>query len=59
MKLWAWYGHSWYFAPEWFPWLAEMEAGFDLRRWLFGVSFGGKLYTLEFGPLFITYRSGL
>lgn len=58
MKFWSWYAHAWYFNPEWRMY-DEIETGFDLRRWLFGISFGGKLYTVEIGPVFFSYRSGL
>lgn len=59
MKLWSWYAHSWYFAPAWLPWMHQLEIGFDLRRWMLGVSFAGRLYWLQLGPINIEYRSGL
>jgi hypothetical protein len=57
MKLYSWYAHSWYFFPG--PWMHELEIGFDLRRWMLGFSFAGKLYWLQLGPIEISYRAGL
>lgn len=56
MNPWSWYAHSWYFFPAW---MHELEIGFDLRRWMLGIAFAGRLYWLQIGPFHIEYRTGL
>ena len=58
MKLWSWYAHAWYFSPD-VVWCDEIELSFDLRQWLVGVSFAGRYYWLQLGPIHLSYRAGL
>ena len=37
----------------------QLEIGFDIRRWMLGVSFAGRLYVLKIGPIIIAYQAGL
>ena len=58
MKLYSWYGHAWYFSPD-FVWCDEIVLEYDLRVWLLGLSFAGKRYALHVGPFHLSYRAGL
>ena len=47
----AWYCSRWKFLGKLGKW--NWSATFDIRSWLFGVSFGAAHFGVHFGPLHI------